>query len=91
MSNIPEIKAHLFICTNHRDVGDSCAAKGSKELREKLKNQFRQKDVRINTAGCLGRCEHGILAVLYPEGKWFSGLTTESGPLLEEAVKRSLE
>lgn len=27
--------------------------------------------VRINTAGCLNRCEHGPVVVVYPEGIWY--------------------
>ena len=26
---------------------------------------------RISTSGCMGRCEEGPVAVLYPEEKWF--------------------
>ncbi len=29
-------------------------------------------DVRINTAGCLDRCELGPCIVIYPEGIWYS-------------------
>lgn len=27
--------------------------------------------VRINTSGCLNRCEHGPVMVIYPEGVWY--------------------
>jgi (2Fe-2S) ferredoxin len=30
------------------------------------------KGVRINTAGCLDRCEHGPSVVIYPEGVWYT-------------------
>ena len=29
-------------------------------------------NVRINTAGCLDRCELGPTMVIYPEGVWYS-------------------
>ena len=41
--------------------------------------------------GCLGHCEQGITAVLYPEGRWFTHLTTESQTELENAVKGNLK
>jgi len=27
--------------------------------------------VRINSSGCLDRCEHGPTMVVYPEGEWY--------------------
>jgi len=31
-----------------------------------------QKQVRINQAGCLDRCEEGPVLVVYPEGVWYT-------------------
>ena len=28
-------------------------------------------DIRVNTSGCLDRCEEGPCIVIYPEGIWF--------------------
>ena len=28
--------------------------------------------VRINTSGCLDRCEEGPVCVVYPEGTWYT-------------------
>ena len=35
------------------------------------------KDVRINSAGCLDRCELGPTMVIYPEGIWYTYSTKE--------------
>ena len=35
------------------------------------------KDVRINNAGCLDRCELGPTMVIYPEGVWYACVTKE--------------
>ena len=35
------------------------------------------KNVRINTAGCLDRCELGPTLVIYPEGIWYRVPTKE--------------
>ena len=35
------------------------------------------KKVRINSAGCLDRCELGPSVVIYPEGVWYSCATKE--------------
>ncbi len=76
---------HLFICTFSRESGQSCGPSGGQKLREAVKNLCKSKDissagklngsVRINASGCLGKCEKGVAAVLYPEGKWLLGLS----------------
>ena len=33
--------------------------------------------IRVNTAGCLDRCELGCVMVVYPEGVWYTYATTE--------------
>jgi (2Fe-2S) ferredoxin len=49
------------------------------------------KEVRVNASGCLGHCERGISAVLYPQGEWFFDLTDSSTDLLFAAVKAAVE
>ena len=29
-------------------------------------------EIRINTSGCLDRCEEGPVCVVYPEGTWYT-------------------
>ena len=54
---------HVFCCTNVRPEGHprgSCARKNAVELRNYMKDKAKEmglKEVRINTAGCLDRCE----------------------------------
>ncbi len=75
--------AHIFVCCNRRADGHkrgSCAASGSEALRDYMKARARElglKDVRINQAGCLDRCEYGPTMVIYPEGIWYSPKTRE--------------
>lgn len=91
-----EPKIHLFICTHRREDGECCATKGAQSLRDEVKLQVKKlagiqrSEVRINSAGCLGRCEEGIAAVLYPTGKWFTGLSAEDASRLVEEVKAAL-
>ena len=35
------------------------------------------KGVRVNSAGCLDRCEFGPVIVIYPEGVWYRAETRE--------------
>lgn len=74
-------RCHVFCCTNQRTAGDPrgcCAEKGSAKLRDYMKARakaFGLSGVRINSAGCLDRCEHGPSVVIYPEGVWYTART----------------
>ncbi|AHJ64369.1 Ferredoxin, 2Fe-2s [Granulibacter bethesdensis CGDNIH4] len=74
---------HLFVCCNRRPDDHprgSCAAKGSEKLRDYMKARAKEMSLagltmpslRINTAGCLDRCEQGPCLVIYPEGIWYT-------------------
>ena len=86
-------RLHAFLCNNRRPDGHprgSCAAKGAESLRGYLKARAKElglSDVRINSAGCLDRCELGPTMVIYPEGVWYGFQTTED---LEEILQTHL-
>lgn len=87
-------RSHVFVCTNVRPEGHPrgcCKAKGSERLRDYMKARAKElglKDVRINTAGCLDRCELGPTMVIYPEGVWYSPKTTaDIDAILERHVR----
>ncbi len=73
----PFYRRHVFFCVNKREDGHKrgcCADKGSLELREYMKTRAKAlglKRVRINSSGCLDRCEMGPSVVIYPEGVWY--------------------
>jgi (2Fe-2S) ferredoxin len=81
----PELfwKTHVFVCTNERPAGHprgSCKHKDSERLRDYMKARVKElglAETRINTAGCLERCEFGPSMVIYPEGVWYSPKTRE--------------
>ena len=84
--NDPDLfyRSHVFCCTNLRPEGakrGSCAAKGSEQLRNYMKARAKEfgldATVRINSAGCLERCELGPTMVIYPEGVWYNFQTKE--------------
>ncbi len=70
-------ECHVFCCTNEREPDHkrgSCARHGSEELRGYMKSaakKLRLPRTRINTSGCLDRCELGPCMVIYPEGVWY--------------------
>ena len=75
----PFFARHIFFCTNRRDDGRaSCAATDSERLQAHAKSRVKELGlagegkVRVNKAGCLDRCELGPVAVVYPEGVWYT-------------------
>jgi (2Fe-2S) ferredoxin len=78
MADEPQyFQSHVFVCTNQRPDGHkrgSCAAGGSERLRDYMKARAKElglAETRINSAGCLDRCELGPTMVIYPEGVWY--------------------
>lgn len=70
---------HVFVCTNQRDPGvGSCGDFQSQQARDYIKDRVKQlgldqgNRIRINSAGCLGRCEAGPVMVIYPEAVWYT-------------------
>ncbi|OGS39491.1 MAG: hypothetical protein A2506_02735 [Elusimicrobia bacterium RIFOXYD12_FULL_66_9] len=88
---IPYLKT-VFVCTHTRDDGRvSCADPGRSglEVCAALKDEAAKSGlkgrVRVVRSGCLGLCEHGPNAFVYPEGEWLSGLSASDAP---EIVKK---
>jgi (2Fe-2S) ferredoxin len=90
---MPAFERHVFVCTNVREAGHPrgcCSAKGSEAIREALKKAAGKrlgKRVRVNTAGCLDQCEHGVTVVVYPEAVWYGFVKLED---VEEIVESHL-
>lgn len=90
---MPPFERHVFVCTNTRSADHPkgcCSAKNSEAIREALKAAAKKrlgKTVRVNTAGCLDQCEHGVTVVVYPEGVWYGFVQMED---IEEIVESHL-
>lgn len=85
---------HVFFCLNHRDDGRACCAQHDAErLQAYAKQRVKAAGlagagkVRVNKAGCLDRCEHGPVAVVYPEGVWYTFVDERD---IDEIVDRHL-
>ncbi len=71
---------HVFFCTNLRaDGSDCCGARGALKARDYMKSRVAElgistlrNNIRINTAGCMNRCDEGPVIVVYPEGVWYA-------------------
>ena len=90
----PFYKYHVFFCTNKRTDGrQSCEDCGASVVRDYAKDKVKAAGlavpggVRINTAGCLNRCEHGPVMVVYPEGTWYTYVDRED---IDEIINEHL-
>ena len=70
---------HVFFCMNKREDGRPCCAdQGAEAAQKHAKKRIKQlglnghPHIRINSAGCLDRCEEGPVLVVYPEGTWYT-------------------
>jgi (2Fe-2S) ferredoxin len=92
---LPEVAAKLGIGSYHRHVflctGDKCCtAEVGAAAWDALKKELKDRGLSLSTGpnacyrtkvGCLRICQGGPIAVVYPEGKWYAGLTAERIPL----------
>lgn len=86
---------HIFFCLNERSNGEACCAQhGAKAAFDRCKAQVKAAGldgpgkVRVNKAGCLDRCAGGPVAVVYPEGVWYSYLDDSD---IDEIVESHLK
>lgn len=72
-------KRHIFFCLNERKNNEACCAQqGAQDAFDHCKSRVKDLglagagQVRVNKAGCLDRCSGGPVAVVYPEGVWYT-------------------
>jgi (2Fe-2S) ferredoxin len=69
---------HIFFCLNKRDGEAACADHDAEagfahcKSRAKKLGLMGPGKLRVNKAGCLDRCAGGPVAVVYPEGTWYT-------------------
>jgi len=85
---------HVFFCTNQRADGSACCQRfNAGALRDYAKQRSKELGiagpgkVRINTAGCLDRCNEGPVLVVYPDDVWYSYLDQQD---IDEIIEEHL-
>lgn len=86
---------HIFFCLNERKNGENCCAQHQAQQGfDRCKSLVKQAglsgpgQVRVNKAGCLDRCAGGPVAVVYPEGSWYSYVDQDD---IDEIVESHLK
>lgn len=88
-------KRHIFFCLNERKNDEECCAKHNAQAAfDRCKSLVKAAglsapgQVRVNKAGCLDRCAAGPVAVVYPEGVWYSYVDNDD---IDEIVESHLK
>lgn len=91
----PYYERHIFFCLNERSNGENCCAQHqAQQAFDRCKQAVKAAGlagpgkVRVNKAGCLDRCAAGPVAVVYPEGVWYSYV---DGQDIDEIVESHLK
>ena len=79
-------RAHVLVCG-----GTGCTSSGSeqiiKEMEAQLKANGLENEVKVVKTGCFGLCALGPIMIVYPEGAFYSRITTED---IKEIVEEHL-
>ncbi len=85
---------HVFFCCNQRDDGKTCCNDHqASALQTYAKERIRalglngKGAVRINKAGCLGRCDDGPVIAIYPQETWYTYVDQED---IDEIIDQHL-
>ncbi len=79
-------RAHILVC-----AGAACVSSGCRQIRDavvnKIVEQGLQNEIKVIETGCIGSCDLGPLALVYPEGVLYQKLKPEDA---EEIVTEHL-
>ena len=77
------IRSHVLICG-----GTGCTSSGSTTLRDRLAEELKAKgledEIKIVMTGCFGLCALGPIMIVYPEGTFYSRVTSDDIPEIVE-------
>lgn len=89
------LQHHVFVCTSCRQNGQQkgmCFSKGANDIvmkfQEAVDDHDLSDDVLVTNCGCFGLCSKAPVAVVYPEGVFYGGITEDD---VEEIVESHLE
>jgi (2Fe-2S) ferredoxin/precorrin-6B methylase 2 len=76
---------HVLVCTQDKPDGIPCCARVGgpgllEALRAEVAAQGLEDEVLVTGCGCLGLCERGPNLVVYPDGRWYTGVSMDDVP-----------
>ncbi len=78
-------KKHIFVCINERETtaprkscGEATGMAIAQRFKELIQKHKLRVSVRVQRTSCFDFCEHGPIAVIYPEGVFYKNLCVNS-------------
>jgi len=74
---------HILVCASFRASGETqgiCHKKGAGSFLPYIASELEDRemgDVLVSSTGCLNICEEGPVMIVYPQGYWYKGVTSE--------------
>lgn len=72
---------HIFVCASFRgtEAKGMCIKKESLQLIPYLEEEIADRGLNamVSTTGCLNLCDEGPVMVVYPQGYWYRGVSSE--------------
>ena len=72
---------HIFVCASFRglEAKGKCIKNNSMQLIPYIQEELADRGLNamVSTTGCLNLCEEGPVMVIYPQGTWYGGVTSE--------------
>jgi len=81
---------HIFFCNNVRKDGKACCSQQMyRYAKDKCRDagQMGEGKIGISESRCLGRCENGPVAVVYPDNVWYQYIDEED---IDEIINEHL-
>jgi len=80
---------HVLVCTQDKPDGvPCCARKGGPGLLDALRAEVAKRDladdVLVTGCGCMGLCDRGPNAIVYPEGRWYTEVRPDEAHRIAE-------
>ncbi len=80
---MPRPEKHVLVCTHQRPADNPkgcCSARGGGDILNEFAKEIDARNLwgrlKLNTTSCLGACEQGATALVYPEGVMYGNLKT---------------
>ena len=82
------IRSHVLICG-----GTGCTSSGSKSIQKAFEENIKEfgldNEIKLVQTGCFGLCALGPVVIVYPDGTFYSRVTTDD--VKEIVEKKELE